>query len=34
MVAAPLLALPVFLKMGLYHSVIRYLGEQALWSIF
>jgi FlaA1/EpsC-like NDP-sugar epimerase len=33
MVIAPLLAMPVFLKMGLYRSVIRYLGEQALWSV-
>lgn len=32
--AAPILAVPVFIKMGLYRSVIRYLGEQALWSIF
>jgi FlaA1/EpsC-like NDP-sugar epimerase len=31
--AAPLLAMPVFLKMGLYRSVIRYVGEQALWSV-
>lgn len=34
MAVAPLLAMPVFLKMGLYRSVIRYLGEQALWSVF
>lgn len=33
-VAAPVIAVPVFLKMGLYRSVIRYLGEQALWSVF
>lgn len=33
MVAAPLLAFPVFLKFGLYRSVIRYLGEQALWTV-
>ncbi|MBK7953295.1 MAG: polysaccharide biosynthesis protein [Candidatus Accumulibacter sp.] len=33
MAIAPLLAMPIFLKMGLYRSVIRYLGEQALWSI-
>jgi FlaA1/EpsC-like NDP-sugar epimerase len=32
--AAPLCAIPVFIRMGLYRSVIRYLGEQALWSIF
>ena len=33
-IAAPAIAIPVFLKMGLYRSVIRYLGEQALWSVF
>ncbi|HRD91885.1 MAG TPA: nucleoside-diphosphate sugar epimerase/dehydratase [Accumulibacter sp.] len=33
MVVAPILAMPVFLKLGLYRSVIRYLGEQALWSV-
>lgn len=33
MVAAPLLAMPVFVKLGLYRSVIRYMGEQALWAI-
>lgn len=33
MVAAPVLAVPVFLRFGLYRSVIRYLGEQALWSV-
>lgn len=31
--AAPLLAFPVFIRAGLYRSVIRYLGEQALWAI-
>ena len=34
MIVAPAIAIPVFLKMGLYRSVIRYLGEQALWSVF
>lgn len=33
MLAAPVLAIPVFIKMGLYRSVIRYLGEQALWAV-
>ena len=33
MLAAPLLAIPVFLKTGLYRPMIRYLGEQALWSL-
>lgn len=32
LLAAPLLALPVFLKSGLYRSVIRYMGEYALWT--
>lgn len=31
--SAPLLAIPVFVRLGLYRSVIRYLGEHALWSI-
>lgn len=33
MIAAPVLAFPVFVKFGLYRSVIRYLGEQALWAV-
>lgn len=33
MCAAPVLAVPIFLKLGLYRSVIRYVGEQALWSV-
>ncbi|MCF7767862.1 polysaccharide biosynthesis protein [Achromobacter pulmonis] len=33
MLIAPLIALPIFLKAGLYRSVIRYMGEHALWSI-
>lgn len=31
--AAPVLALPAFVRLGLYRSVIRYMGEQALWAI-
>jgi len=34
MAAAPVFAIPVFMREGLYRSVIRYLGEQALWSVF
>lgn len=34
MLTAPLLAMPIFLRNGLYRSVIRYLGEQAIWVIF
>jgi len=33
MAMAPLLAVPIFVRFGLYRSVIRYVGEQALWSI-
>ncbi|WP_137936946.1 nucleoside-diphosphate sugar epimerase/dehydratase [Chitinivorax sp. B] len=33
MLGAPFLAIPVFLRLGLYRSVIRYLGEQAFWSV-
>ncbi|HTN62759.1 MAG TPA: polysaccharide biosynthesis protein, partial [Devosia sp.] len=32
-VAAPLVALPIFVRFGLYRAVIRYLPERALWSI-
>jgi FlaA1/EpsC-like NDP-sugar epimerase len=33
MLSAPLIALPVFIRMGLYRAVIRYLPERALWTI-
>lgn len=31
--AAPLVAMPVFIKFGLYRSVIRYLPERAFWEM-
>jgi len=31
--AAPLIAIPIFLHFGLYRAVIRYIGFKALWSI-
>ncbi len=34
MLVAPLVAVPVFIRYGLYRSVIRYLPEKAIWSIF
>ncbi len=34
MAAAPVLAMPVFVRLGLYRSVIRYLSEHALWTVF
>jgi FlaA1/EpsC-like NDP-sugar epimerase len=30
---APIIAIPIFVRFGLYHSVIRYIGFKALWSI-
>ena len=34
MLAVPVISIPVFVKMGLYRAVIRYLPEQAIWTIF
>ncbi|MCY0149423.1 polysaccharide biosynthesis protein [Hoeflea sp. G2-23] len=33
-VAGPIIALPVFYSFGLYRSLIRYVGEAAIWSAF
>jgi FlaA1/EpsC-like NDP-sugar epimerase len=33
MLLAPLIALPVFVRFGLYRSVLRYLPERAIWTI-
>ena len=33
-IAAPVIAIPIFVRMGLYHAVIRYLGNDALEAIF
>ncbi|MGC4410996.1 polysaccharide biosynthesis protein (plasmid) [Rhizobium rosettiformans] len=30
---APIVAIPVFIRLGLYRSVIRYLPEAAIWTI-
>lgn len=30
---APVVALPIFIRLGLYRAVIRYLPERALWTI-
>ena len=34
MLAVPIIAIPIFIKMGLYRAVIRYLPEKAIWTIF
>ncbi|MEO1885744.1 MAG: polysaccharide biosynthesis protein, partial [Methylococcales bacterium] len=31
---SPVLAVPIFLKMGLYRAIIRYIGDRALWTVF
>ncbi|MWV18086.1 NAD-dependent epimerase/dehydratase family protein [Pseudomonas sp. L-22-4S-12] len=33
-VAAPLLAIPVYIRLGMYRAVLRYLGNDALLTIF
>jgi len=33
MLLAPVLAVPVFITLGLYRSVIRFMGEHALWAV-
>ena len=30
---APIIAIPVFIKFGLYRAIVRYLGMQALWTV-
>ena len=30
---APLLAIPIFIKFGLYKAIVRYIGFKALWVI-
>jgi len=32
-VAAPLIAIPVFIRFGLYRAIIRYLGMRAAWAV-
>ncbi|UXN67842.1 polysaccharide biosynthesis protein (plasmid) [Devosia neptuniae] len=32
-VSAPIVAIPIFIRMGLYRSVVRYLPERAMWTI-
>ena len=31
--SAPVIAIPIFVRLGLYRAVIRYLPERALWTI-
>ncbi len=31
--AAPIIAIPIFIKFGLYRAIIRYLGMRAIWTV-
>lgn len=31
--AAPIIVIPIFIRLGLYRAIIRYIGIQALWTI-
>jgi FlaA1/EpsC-like NDP-sugar epimerase len=31
--SAPVIAIPIFVRMGLYRAVVRYLPERAVWTI-
>ena len=33
-ISAPVVAIPLFNSFGLYRSLIRYVGEDAIWSVF
>lgn len=32
LLSIPLIAIPIFIRMGMYRSIIRYISEQALWT--
>ncbi len=32
-IAAPIIAIPVFIRLGLYRAIIRYIGFRAIWTI-
>ncbi len=33
MLAAPVIAIPIFIRLGLYRSVLRYLPDRAIWTV-
>ncbi|HTM79250.1 MAG TPA: polysaccharide biosynthesis protein, partial [Devosia sp.] len=33
LLSAPIIAVPIFIRMGLYRAVVRYLPERALWTM-
>lgn len=32
-IAAPIIVIPIFIRLGLYRAIIRYIGIRALWTI-
>ena len=33
MLGAPIIAIPIFVRFGLYRAIIRYIGFKALWAV-
>ena len=33
LLAAPIIAIPLFIRFGLYRAIIRYLGFLAMWAV-
>ena len=33
LIVAPVIAIPIFIRLGLYRAIIRYIGFKALWTI-
>ncbi len=32
-ISAPLIAIPIFIKLGLYRAIVRYIGLDVMWVI-
>jgi len=32
-IGSPIIAIPIFIRFGLYRSIIRYIGFKALWAV-
>ena len=33
-IGSPIIAIPIFVRFGLYRAIIRYIGFKALWAVF
>jgi len=34
MLCAPLIAIPIFIRFGLYRAIVRYIGIKSMWTVF